>query len=177
MVDYQRYLKIWARNVSFTVISRIRGFFWERYPSWRLSHEAGHGGSSSYLWCFSGPKVSPCGQLRLWPITNHNGGWTPHGSLWLCATCHWKSMTSKQANSLQWLKDNALKHMRITKWSTSLGDGHIPFGHPNRAVRAVPRCRPSRASVGLQTRLHSSTSNWNKTQERNEFAGYKQMKN
>lgn len=66
--------------------------------------------------------------------------------------------------------------MRITKWSTSLGDGHIPFGHPNRAVRAVPHCRLSRASVGLQTRLHSSTSNWKKTQEKNEFAGQNRWK-
>lgn len=51
----------------------------------------------------------------------------------------------------------------MLKLSASLGNGHKPFGRPNPAVRAAPRCLLSQASVGLQTRLHSSTRNCKKT--------------
>lgn len=54
--------------------------------------------------------------------------------------------------------------MKVRKGAALFPDGCLPFGHPNRGVRAVQRCHLSRASAGLQTRPHSSTSNYEETQ-------------
>lgn len=72
-----------------------------------------------------------------------------------------ENLTSRQTN---YNNKNVWKSMKIRKRVPLFWDGCLPFGHPNRVVRDVRRCHLSRASAGLQTRPHSSTSNYEETQ-------------
>lgn len=157
----------------------MRGFSMRKcYLSWRLSREAFRTGSFSCPWCSSSPRALPCGQLRPSPATSRIGSWTLHGSLWLCAICHWKSETLKQSKSINITlpqrrfmdvaKEDLHRRMQSIadpliyqkQWKPSLRKRHTPFGHPNPEVKAAPHCLLSRASVGLQTRQRSSTKNY-----------------